>query len=159
MAFLNYLQAAPFLLCILATSAYADTNISRIRDGLSAAPEGGVKFGHQGNNIWSEYCPDETCEKLVASSRIDKHMFDAMSMMYFGVFSKYIYLKNWDRTHELSHAREIFLKNSSICQFIAGDEFYRCALEWGKKKYNLSLYEIRYDENGRHVTRGSFGVQ
>ncbi|WP_156920063.1 hypothetical protein [Comamonas composti] len=146
------------LLILLSNNSFAEEKDkeyykSSTFKSLSSLPFGGVIVKNKSRNRVTEYCPDETCDRLVISSRIPEDIFNSILLFYFSRISGYIYLEEWREKIILIDSTNILTPFAKHCLNKNEKDMARCFLKWGASKYNLRIYFIRYDENKEYISR------
>ena len=159
--FLSALKIVPFLLLHQSSeaanqlrvnsSSSSSSSSSEIVGFFKSAPEGGIKFQTQKNHLTIEYCPDNTCEKLIARKTIREDIFLDIALLYFQNASDYVYLKDWRNNMLVQHAQASVKTSIPACRDLEGYNLVACALLWAKRKHDMKIYFIRYDEQEKKV--------
>lgn len=118
---------------------------------FESASEGGIKFHVEKNQFVIEYCPDNTCEKIIATKGMGERAFLNISLLYFKFASGYIYLKDWNQD-ALTADASLFAKDQiPDCRGLGGYDLTACALDWGRRAHNMRIYFTRYDERKKNT--------
>ncbi|MDD0808728.1 hypothetical protein PSQ20_00120 [Curvibacter sp. RS43] len=158
----DYLPEVLFLLFTLSARVLAadhglenqDFNLDSILfNRLSSAPHGGVVLSTNLKNRIAEYCPDETCDRLIAPARISRKIFNSLAFVYFARLSGYSHLEGWVGDGELSEVKNLLNDTPEYCRCTMKIEWARCLVKWGAKNHGLRLYSVRHDEGRKFVSK------
>lgn len=118
---------------------------------LKSIPEGAVKLFNNQKYIWTEYCPDNTCDIVRSKSNISVKLFSDLAAAYYYYFSKYDYLESWQRDPTIAKSidESLILSNKGTCQTLSGKELARCRLKLFNAESGLQFFFIRFDEGRR----------
>lgn len=105
-----------------------------------------------------EFCPDNTCDLIVAGKMVPEGTLSDLGFLYVRYFSDYSILENWRQNGDSQKVTEDILSmpEHSRCANSNRREMARCVLAQAKRKFKLNVYAVRYDEKGRHLVRGKF---
>jgi hypothetical protein len=123
---------------------------------LRSIPGDAVKAFRDPKYLWIEYCPDNTCDVIRTSAKLDIDAFASLASAYYFHFSRYEYLKQWQSDIDLGKAIDgklIALNRQRTCEGLAGKELARCRLTGLERLNGLQILFIRYDEGSRSKLR------
>lgn len=123
---------------------------------LRSIPGDVVKAFRDSKYLWIEYCPDNTCDVIKTSGKVDIDAFASLASAYYFYFSRYEYLKQWQSDVERGHkidTKLIALARQEECSGLAGKDLARCRLTSLERLSGLQILFIRYDERSRSKLR------
>ncbi|MDC8785901.1 hypothetical protein [Roseateles koreensis] len=123
---------------------------------LRSIPGDAVKAFRDSKYLWIEYCPDNTCDVIRTSAKVDIDAFASLASAYYFYFSRYEYLKQWQSDVGLGHKIDkklISLARQEECSGLAGKDLARCRLTGLERQSGLQILFIRYDEQSRSKLR------
>ena len=99
-----------------------------------------------------EFCPDNTCDYLVAGQEISAETLKDFAYLYIFFFSDYFVLDEWrNRKESMAIAKKILSKPDYRDCKKDEDDAARCILQKLARTYKIKLYFVRYDEGKRNL--------
>ena len=98
-----------------------------------------------------EFCPDNTCELFVAKKEVSEEALKDFFYLYVYFVSDYYVLDEWRKQKNSAIIAKTILSKQKYknCNEKTNVEKVHCLLEYLAKGDNISLYDVRYDENYR----------
>jgi hypothetical protein len=100
-----------------------------------------------------EFCPDNTCELIVAKKGVCIDNLKDFAYLYIYFFSDYFVLDDWRKSKKAALVAEKILSKPKYqwCKNSDQQRTARCILRHLSKKGRIELYAVRYDENERSL--------
>lgn len=123
---------------------------------LRSMPGDAVKALRDSKYLWIQYCPDNTCDVIRTSGKVDIYAFASLTSAYFFYFSRYEYLKDWQGDVDRGKAIDgklTALAPHGACSGLDGKDLASCRLTALERLSGLQILFIRYDERSRSKLR------
>lgn len=123
---------------------------------LKSMPGDAIKAFRNSEYIWIEYCPDNTCDVIRTSAKVDAVAFGILASSYYFYFSRYLYLEQWQGDVERGKAVDAklaALARKEKCSELVGRDLARCLLRDLERRSGLQIFFVRDDERARSRLR------
>ena len=115
----------------------------------------GSRFSQTGGKSVFEYCPDNTCDRIVGPERVDERTIIDFSYLYLFYFSDYQALHDWrDSPRSTAYLDAVLIRmNFPKCsKENKKKEFAECASHEIAEREGIRVYQVRFDEGEEILT-------
>lgn len=115
------------------------------------SPPGEILFKKLKLKSEIRFCPDNTCDSVRGAA--DKKTLESLQLIYLYGISDYAVLDSWREEKPTKESVENMVsKFGAMCKQENLKGRSRCAFEANIKKYNLELFNVRFDEKEEIIT-------
>ena len=106
-----------------------------------------VSSGHR----MLEYCPDNTCERFITSSRVPARALADFAYLYLATVSGYTALQHFKAAEAPQRVSELLSKYSTACAAPDHPQPLGCVLRALQRKHHINIQFVRYDEGQENI--------